>query len=155
MSVVQHRSKMHSVMRGLSFGLIRPSMMFRILKGGFKVPRYQNTYRLESFKPFKVDIVDKILKDVMYSFLIGLKYHPIVCLQVCKNMSAEVRDRIFKKSYDRYKYTVVMTIIQNLGQSADVSMACLWDAERDSYSTYVVKTNEFIALGLVIGTYYE
>lgn len=48
-----------------------------------------------------------------------------------------------------------MTIIQKLGQHVEINMACLWDLERDNYSTYVLETSEFIALGLVIATYYE
>ncbi|KAI4499310.1 hypothetical protein M0802_005570 [Mischocyttarus mexicanus] len=147
---------MPSMLRGLSgLGAIRHSIFFRTLKSGLKVPKYQNTYRLESFIPFKVEVVDKILKDVMISSLNDIKYHPIVCLQICKDMSAKVRDLLFKKSYDRYKYTVIMTIIQKLGQSVDTNMACLWDPKRDNYCTYVLETTEFIALGLVIATYYE
>ncbi|KAF7411372.1 dynein light chain Tctex-type 5-like [Vespula maculifrons] len=133
----------------------RPSILFRTLKGGIKIPRYQNTYRLESFFPVKVEVVDKILQDVMSSTLQDIRYNPIICLEICKDMSQKVRDIIFKKSYDRYKYTVVMTIIQKLGQHMEINMACLWDLQRDNYSTYVVETSEFIALGLVIFTYYE
>ncbi|XP_043683391.1 dynein light chain Tctex-type 5-like [Vespula pensylvanica] len=133
----------------------RPSILFRTLKGGIKIPRYQNTYRLESFFPVKVEVVDKILQDVMSSTLQDIRYNPIICLEICKDMSQKVRDIIFKKSYDRYKYTVVMTIIQKLGQHVEINMACLWDLQRDNYSTYVVETSEFIALGLVIFTYYE
>ncbi|XP_047368921.1 dynein light chain Tctex-type 5-like [Vespa velutina] len=141
--------------RLLSHGILRTSMIFRTLKGGLKIPKYQNTYRLESFVPLKIEVVDKILKDVMSSSLQDMRYNPIVCLQICKDMSAKVRDKIFKKSYDRYKYSVVMTIIQKLGQHVEINMACLWDLERDNYSTYVLETTEFIALGLVIATYYE
>ncbi|KAF7417643.1 hypothetical protein HZH68_000296 [Vespula germanica] len=133
----------------------RPSILFRTLKGGIKIPRYQNTYRLESFFPVKIEVVDKILQDVMSSTLQDIRYNPIICLEICKDMSQKVRDIIFKKSYDRYKYTVVMTIIQKLGQHMEINMACLWDLQRDNYSTYVVETSEFIALGLVIFTYYE
>ncbi|KAL2740825.1 dynein light chain Tctex-type 5-like [Vespula squamosa] len=139
-----------SVMR-----LGRTSMLFKTLKGGFKIPKYQNTYRLESFSPLKIDAVDKILKDVMSSSLQDIRYNPVICLQICKDMSEKVRDKISKKYFDRYKYTVVMTIVQKLGQHVEINMACLWDLQRDNYSTYVVESTDFIALGLVIVTYYE
>ncbi|XP_015172080.1 PREDICTED: tctex1 domain-containing protein 1-like isoform X2 [Polistes dominula] len=147
---------MPSIVKGSSgLGTTRPSIFFRKIKGGLKIPRYMNTYRLESFSPFKVEVVDKILKDVMISSLDNIKYHPVVCLQICKDMSAKVCDLLFKKSYDRYKYTVIMTIVQKRRQGVDTKMACLWDANRDNYCTHVLESAEFIALGLVIATYYE
>lgn len=66
-----------------------------------QIPRYQNTYRLEPYKPFKYETVDLILIDVMWNYLNGLKYHPQTCMQICQKMSAEVRDRVCRKNYDR------------------------------------------------------
>lgn len=66
-----------------------------------QIPRYQNTYRLEPYKPFKCETVDLILIDVMRNYLTGLKYHPQTCTQICQKMSAEVRDKIYRKYYDR------------------------------------------------------
>ncbi|XP_071650117.1 dynein light chain Tctex-type 5-like [Temnothorax longispinosus] len=136
-------------------GIPKSSMLFRIDKGGFKIPRYQNTYRLEAYKPFKCEIVDIILIDVMRDYLVGLKYQPQVCMQICQRMSEEVRDKIFRKYYDRYKVVVIMSIVQKLGQSVRMDFGKLWDVQRDACSTHVVETAEFVATGLVVGTYYE
>lgn len=48
-----------------------------------------------------------------------------------------------------------MSIVQKLGQSIRIDFGQLCDAERDSYSTHVFETAELIAIGLVVGTYYE
>lgn len=48
-----------------------------------------------------------------------------------------------------------MTIVQKLGQHVQIDFGKLWDVERDTYSTYVIETPEFAAMGLVIGIYYE
>lgn len=65
----------------------------------FQIPRYQNTYRLEAYKSFNCEVVDKILIDVMQEYLVNVKYQPQVCMQICKRMSEEVRDKIYRKLY--------------------------------------------------------
>ncbi|XP_012226792.2 dynein light chain Tctex-type 5-like [Linepithema humile] len=136
-------------------GLHKGSMLFRIGKSGFKVPRYQNTYRLKPYKPFQCEVVDKILINVMRRYLISLKYEPEFCMQICKEISTEVCEKICKKFYDRYKIVVFMSIVQKLGQSVQIDFGKLWDVQRDTYSTYTIETAEFIATGLVVGIYYE
>ncbi|XP_015595240.2 tctex1 domain-containing protein 1-like [Cephus cinctus] len=133
----------------------RASAVYRSTKGGFKVPRYQNTYRLASYNPFKCEVVDKILEDVMTMTLKGMKYNPAVCMKLCQDMSIEIRNRIFKKDYDRYKYVVTMTIIEKTGQSINMGLSRLWDVERDTYSTYIFENTDLYAVGAVIGLYYE
>ncbi|KAL6424606.1 hypothetical protein ACFW04_009948 [Cataglyphis niger] len=118
-------------------------------------PRYQNTYRLEPYKAFKCEIVDQILMDVMQHYLTDMKYQPQTCMQMCEKISAETRDRIYRKYYDRYKVVIIITIVQKLGQDVYISFGKLWDIQRDNYSTHVVETPEFAAMGLVVGTYYE
>ncbi|XP_039312791.1 tctex1 domain-containing protein 1-like [Solenopsis invicta] len=122
---------------------------------GSQIRKYQNTYRLDAHKPFKCEVVDTILINVMQDYLTGLKYHPQACMKICRKMSEEVRDKIMKKFYDRYKIVVVMSIVQKLGQSVQMSFSKLWDVQRDTYSSYVIETPEFAAMGLVVGTYYE
>ncbi|XP_029168989.1 tctex1 domain-containing protein 1-like [Nylanderia fulva] len=136
-------------------GLYKGSLSFRTGKGGFKIPRYQNTYRLQPYKPFKCETVDLILIDVMRNYLTGLKYEPQVCTRICQKMSAEVRDRIYRKYYDRFKVVIIMTIVQKLGQDVHVGFGKLWDVQKDTYSTHVIETPDFAAMGLVVGTYYE
>ncbi|XP_019884479.2 tctex1 domain-containing protein 1 [Camponotus floridanus] len=150
---IQSRAYLSTV--SLLPGLYKGSLSFRIGKGGFKIPRYQNTYRLEPYKSFKYETVDLILIDVMRNYLSGLKYHPETCTQICQKMSAEVRDRICRKNYDRYKVVIVMSIVQKLGQDVHIGFGKLWDVQKDTYSTHVIETPEFAAMGLVVGTYYE
>ncbi|KAG7209754.1 hypothetical protein KM043_011378 [Ampulex compressa] len=146
-------SRLHLSM--ISLGIPRGSLAFRIGKSGFKIPLYQNTYHLAPYNKYKCEVVDKILENVMNSSLKGIKYHPFTCLKLCEDMSAEVRDQIYKKSYDRYKHAVLMSIVQKLGQGVQIDWGKLWDVQRDSYSTYVFETPDFVAVGLVVAVYYE
>lgn len=55
----------------------------------------------------------------------------------------------------RYKVVIVMSIVQKLGQDVHIGFGKLWDVQKDTYSTHVIETPEFAAMGLVVGTYYE
>ncbi|XP_046601301.1 dynein light chain Tctex-type protein 2-like [Neodiprion lecontei] len=77
------------------------SATYRSAKGGFKIPRYQNSYRLHAHNPWKQEVVDKVLEDVMTTTLTGMKYNPEVCMKLCQDMTAEIRNRIYRKDYDR------------------------------------------------------
>ncbi|XP_034936248.1 tctex1 domain-containing protein 1-like [Chelonus insularis] len=148
------RPRLSSVMSLL--GTYRGSVAFRIGKSGFKVPRYQNTYQMESSNPFTHVIVDKILKDVMDTYLTNIKkYGPAVCLKICQDMATEIRKQIFKKDFTRYKYIVSMSIIEKLHQGVDIALGFLWDTQRDTYSQYVFENAQFYAIGIVAGVYYE
>ncbi|XP_020284338.1 tctex1 domain-containing protein 1-like [Pseudomyrmex gracilis] len=131
------------------------SLIRKAIKLKIKIPKYQNTYRLESFNPFQCEVVDKILREVMQNYLSGLKYHPQVCLNTCQKISNEVRDKICRKNYDRYKIVVIISIVQKLGQNVQINFGKLWDIHRDTYSTHVIETQDLAAMGLVVGIYYE
>jgi len=67
----------------------------------FQIPIYENTFQLESYNPYNPEIVDKILIEVMETYVNNLTYHPQICMQICQHMSSVVRDRICQRKYDR------------------------------------------------------
>ncbi|XP_044589452.1 dynein light chain Tctex-type 5-like isoform X2 [Cotesia glomerata] len=131
----------------LSLGIHRGSVAFRIGKAGFKVPRYQNTYQLESTNPFSHNIVDKILKNIMTTKLTGVTYNPILCLQLCQDIAIQVKKQIYKADFS--------SIIEKASQGVHESMGFLWDDQRDTYSKYVFENSQFYAIGIAAGVYYE
>ncbi|XP_012271481.1 tctex1 domain-containing protein 1-A [Orussus abietinus] len=138
-----------------SLELHRGSTYYRNVKDGFKVPLYQNTYRLEGHHRFNGEVVDGILKETMDTALINTRYHPAKCLKYCREISSEVRERVYKKNYDRYKFVVTISIIEKTGQSLNIGLGRLWDTQRDTYSSYVFENNFIYAVGVVVGIYYE
>ncbi|XP_020709954.1 dynein light chain Tctex-type 5-like [Athalia rosae] len=118
-------------------------------------PRYQNTYRLESYKPFNVDMVDKIIKQVMINNLEDIVYDPKECPRLCGEISEDIRDRIKRLNFDRYKIVVIVTINEKASQAIQSSMRFIWDVARDNYSTFTFETRTFFAYCCVFGVYYE
>ncbi|XP_043675661.1 dynein light chain Tctex-type protein 2B-like [Vespula pensylvanica] len=121
-----------------------------------QIPVYQNTYRLEPFKSFSANTVDKIISAVMESKLSLLSvYHPDNASKLSMEISNDVYRAINKKDYDRCKIVVQVTIVQRMWQSVHSAFQCLWDAERDNYSYYVFENAHIYAWCCVFGLYYE
>ncbi|XP_076237787.1 dynein light chain Tctex-type protein 2B [Calliopsis andreniformis] len=121
-----------------------------------KIPKYQNTYRLESFRSFKAEVVDEIVENLMTKKLSTVtSYHPNEMSKMCLEIGSDLQKAISKKDYDRYKIVAQVTIIQRLDQSIHSSFQCLWDLDRDNYSYYVFENNHIYAWCCVFGMYYE
>ncbi|KAK9307435.1 hypothetical protein QLX08_002245 [Tetragonisca angustula] len=117
--------------------------------------KYQNTYRLEAYNPFKIDPVDKIIKTIMITKLEDISYDAAECLNVCQSVATDIREKIKNLNFDRYKIVVNVTIIEKANQSIQSSMGFLWDAKRDNYSTFTYEARTFHACCCVFALYHE
>ncbi|XP_031837254.1 dynein light chain Tctex-type 5 [Nomia melanderi] len=117
--------------------------------------KYLNTYRLEAHNPFKIDPVDRIVETTMINKLEDISYDATTCPQVCKSVAADIKEKIRKLNFDRYKIVVNVTIIEKTGQSIQSSVGFLWDSEKDNYSTFSYEARTFHAYCCVFGIYYE
>ncbi|OAD57653.1 Tctex1 domain-containing protein 1, partial [Eufriesea mexicana] len=121
-----------------------------------EIPKYQNTYRLESFHPFHIEVVDQIVKETMESKLSPVtSYHPNHMAKLCFEIGSDLQNVLCKKDFDRYKLVVQVSIVQRLDQSVHSGFQCLWDVERDNYSYHVFENNHIYAWCCVFGMYYE
>ncbi|RLU23942.1 hypothetical protein DMN91_004150 [Ooceraea biroi] len=121
-----------------------------------KVPRYQNTFRLEPFKAFHAAAVDKIIRDVMESKLSAItSYQPDQTSKLCLEIANDVLKAVGKRDYDRCKVVTQVYIIQRFEQSIHAAFQCFWDVERDNYSYHVFENNYIYAWCCVFGIYYD
>ncbi|XP_018351750.1 PREDICTED: tctex1 domain-containing protein 2-like isoform X1 [Trachymyrmex septentrionalis] len=121
-----------------------------------KIPRYQNTYRLEPFRAFHAVTVDKIVRDVMEIKLSAItSYQPDQTSKLCLEIASDVLKAVCKKDYDRYKIVTQVYIIQRFQQSMQTAFQCLWDVERDNYSYHVFENSHIYAWCCVFGLYYD
>ncbi|XP_011502741.1 PREDICTED: tctex1 domain-containing protein 1-A-like [Ceratosolen solmsi marchali] len=124
------------------------------IKNGFKVPMYQNSYWLDPYLPFRYEVSDKILKQVMTNRLKEEEYSEYT-VNLSRSIAAEIHDQLYRTDYDRVKYVVIITIIENTDQSFSSVNGRLWDAQRDTYSVFIYDRPTFYAIGLVFAMYYE
>ncbi|XP_029032820.2 dynein light chain Tctex-type protein 2B-like [Osmia bicornis bicornis] len=87
------------------------------------------------------------LEDISYDAVEGPK--------ICESVATDIRERIKKLNFDRYRIVVNVTIVEKASQSICTSMGFLWDAERDNYSTFTYEARTFHAYCCVFGLYYE
>ncbi|XP_012136786.1 dynein light chain Tctex-type protein 2B [Megachile rotundata] len=138
------------------FGFLGSRMFFHKRGDRLKVPKYQNTYRLEPFRAYHADDVDKIVQNIMERKLsIVTSYDPQQAAQLTSEIGTDVQKAIIRKDYDRYKIVTQVGIGQRLDQGIHASFQCLWDVERDNYSYYVFENNHIYAWCCVFGIYYE
>ncbi|KAL6260332.1 hypothetical protein P5V15_007863 [Pogonomyrmex californicus] len=120
-----------------------------------EAPKYQNNYRMDPQNPFKIDLVDKIVKSVMNNRLDEFAYDDAEIAKLCGDIAAEIRRRVKKLNFDRYKIVVTITIIEKSSQSIETTLGFLWDSERDKYSAFSFEGRTFHAQCSVFGIYYE
>ncbi|XP_076620374.1 dynein light chain Tctex-type protein 2B [Colletes latitarsis] len=154
MSFVENRRRQTSKIS--TIGSLASRMFFHRRGDRLKIPKYQNTYRLESFDSFNAEEVDKIVYDVMENKLSTVtSYQPDEMAKLCMDIGSELQNAISKKDYDRYKIVAQVTIAQRLDQSIHAGFQCLWDVDRDNYSYHVYENNHIYAWCCVFGMYYE
>lgn len=73
-------------------------------------PKYQNTYRLDSKKPFKPDEVYKILKNVVEKEVSNfVAYDGLMGPKIVQTIAAEVRSSVKSLNYDRLDVLLMAT----------------------------------------------
>ncbi|XP_034948805.1 uncharacterized protein [Chelonus insularis] len=121
-----------------------------------KLCKYQNSYRLESGRPFDVDPVDKIIKSVIECRLEDYTYDAGTASELCSQTAAEIRKKIlFNLNFVRYKIAVIVTIVEKMSQAIETNLGFLCDVDRDDYTLYTLETQTFLVYCIVIGTYFE
>ncbi|XP_012271504.1 tctex1 domain-containing protein 3-like [Orussus abietinus] len=122
-----------------------------------QVKVYENSYRMEPNNRYSAEVVDKIIFEVMNLQLEDFVYDPEVHngANLCSDIAAEIRKRILKKKFDRYKVVVGVSIVERQSQTFESVLGFLWDVSRDNYSTYTYTSKTFSATCFVVGAYYE
>ncbi|KAG9273674.1 dynein light chain Tctex-type 5 [Astyanax mexicanus] len=115
----------------------------------------ENTYQLGPKKRFPVQTVKEILKDVLSSYLLEVKYEAELCRQMTKTISEVVKARVKDMMIPRYKIIVVISIGQLTGQNMHVGSRCLWDATSDTFCSNSFKNSSLFAIANVYAVYFE
>ncbi|CAL1542442.1 unnamed protein product [Lymnaea stagnalis] len=137
-----------SSISGASFGL-----------KDFKVPvQYQNTYRLgpnssDRFQPSKAQ---KVMMEVLESYLGGEKYSTEICGNIVQQISDVIKGRVKDLGFSqRYKFVCVVTIGQVRQQGVAVCSRSVWNTETDNFATASYKSGDIFAVANIFATYFE
>ncbi|KAK7790155.1 hypothetical protein R5R35_002626 [Gryllus longicercus] len=122
---------------------------------GPQPPRLQNTFRLESQRPFRPERVTQLLEEVVTAELQGRAYDADECARRAVSLAGDIRARVKALDYDRYKYIVKVDIGQKLDQGVCGMATFLWDADRDNYAYFTYENMTLFACATVFAIYYD
>ncbi|XP_051027933.1 dynein light chain Tctex-type 5 isoform X2 [Acomys russatus] len=117
--------------------------------------RMENTYQLGPTKHFPVATVNRILENVLNTYLQGAEYDPEFCRQTTKTISEVIKAQVKDLMIPRYKLIVMVYIGQRDGQSIHIGSRCLWNPQSDTVSSYTFKNSTLFALANVYAVYFE
>lgn len=117
--------------------------------------RFQPTYRLEPKRPFKHDDCYSILQNLIEFNLQNYVYNPKTASRLCLYLSEEIKIRVKKLDFDRFKIICVVTIGQKYYQGYKSVVKFLWDAKRDGYANFVYDSTNLFCNGTIYAVYYE
>lgn len=116
---------------------------------------YENTYRMEPPVKFQTGQVEQIIQEVLNNNLNGKTYHPFQAPSMSKALSLDIKTKVKKLNFQRYKIVAVVTIGEKKDQGLRVGSRCLWDADRDSYAEACFENAHIYGIGAVYGIYFE
>ncbi|XP_076975622.1 dynein light chain Tctex-type 5 [Tamandua tetradactyla] len=115
----------------------------------------ENTYHLGPTKHFPAVAVNRILRDVLTTYLQEEKYEPDFCRQLTKTISEVIKAKVKGLMIPRYKFIVIIHIGQLTSQSMHIGSRCLWDTKNDNFSSYAFRNSSLFAVANVYAIYFE
>ncbi|KAJ8306373.1 hypothetical protein KUTeg_016918 [Tegillarca granosa] len=107
------------------------------------------TYKMEPDKKFSSAEVEKVIKQVLYPTLNGMKYSPKLCCNIMKILSDDIKKRVKELGYPRYKIVCILTLGEIKDQCAAVTSRCTWDPKVDNYASHTFKSKYIWCTGTV------
>lgn len=136
----------------------RYSSAGRLVRAGSMGPHYEPTFRMDAVKPLSQYRLDKVLRQAIVGSIERralFRYQPKQMLNYCQSLAFEICLDLQNKRRDRYRYVVIVTIVEKQNPSVCSRMGFMWDTERDLYANFTYETATYILNGCAVGIYYE
>lgn len=134
----------------------RPSKVEGILQTGLP-KKLQNTYKLgpDPYERFNADRVERVMKQILDSYLRGHSYNPVGAAQLSKTLTEVIKGKVKEMSFPRYKIICLVLIGQKLGQGLEVASRSIWNTDTDNYASATFENHSLFAVASVYATYFE
>ena len=118
----------------------------------------ENTYKMlpDKESKFSVEKVKEVtIEAINFMMAKQSRYNPEKATQVSKLLADEIKGRVKKLGYSRYKIVVVVNIGETSRQGMEVTSRAVWDTSNDNCATVVHKMKNMFVVATVYGTYFE
>ncbi|XP_053325924.1 dynein light chain Tctex-type 4 [Spea bombifrons] len=122
-----------------------------------KEVQYENTYKVGPDQDcrFNASKVQKVLENIMGSYLGDTNYNPLTSGQLTQNLSDLIRSKLKEICPSRYKVVCSVFLGQMGQQGVKVSSRSLWDPQNDNFASATFTNPSLFAVATVHGLYYE
>ncbi|XP_061169087.1 dynein light chain Tctex-type 5-B-like [Saccostrea echinata] len=119
------------------------------------IKQLEPTYKLEPDVKFSAKSVEDIIKDILNRRLRDYKYDRGQTPIFGKILSDDIKERVKKLNFERYKIVCYLVIGENRGQGLQMSSRCQWFPSTDTYASYNYKNASLFCSCTVYGIYAE
>lgn len=118
--------------------------------------QFQPSFQVKSKNPFNSLEVELLLKKIVER----KTKEEAVCdktklKELAEDLSNEILSQVKMKNYDRYKIIVFVDVGEKFFQSFRYGLKCLWDIEKDSFTSYTFELYNLFIIATVFGVYYD
>ena len=117
--------------------------------------RQEPTYKMEPDDRFSVKSVEDIIKETLERSLDNYTYDKRQTPTFGKILSDDIKDRVKRLNFERYKIVCMLVIGENQGQGLQMSSRCQWFPKTDTFASYTYKNTSVFCSCTVYGIYAE
>lgn len=110
---------------------------------------------MEPLRIFQEHRVKPIIQQVLETNLVDHKYDPDFCKDVTVRMTEEIKERVKRLCYPRYKFVCHVTVGNVNQQDVKIVSRCAWDSVVDRFAECEFRSYHLYAVGIVFGIYCE
>lgn len=120
---------------------------------------YMPTYRMASQRPINIEHITFVMKNTVLSMLnqdpLMAVYGAERAMRCCKYMTNEIRFRLKLLRYDRYRFVVLVNIVEKRCQATHWQMGFLWDIDTDQWTSFQHDMQTYTITVIVLAVYWE
>uniref|UniRef100_A0A182JV92 Dynein light chain n=1 Tax=Anopheles christyi TaxID=43041 RepID=A0A182JV92_9DIPT len=121
----------------------------------YVVPRFQNTFRMESKHPFRREVMHSMMDHFLRTYLDEYKYVAKRAKRLAENLSEELRNQFKLCQFERYRYVALVTVGDKKRQDLRCVARALWDPEMDHCISCTYEAPTYFVVASVWAVYYE
>lgn len=118
---------------------------------------YLPTYRLKPVDGtrFNAIRVQEVTNELLRRKLSGETYDAATSRALACNLADEIRERVTRMNFKRYKIVVLVQLGSKNGQHVVMASRCVWAEKTDNFASASFQNSRMFAVATVYGLYQE